>query len=192
MVNLVLTDKLRHALDEQMPGHGYTTHVPHTALSELHDLQSLLKGSRIHVSPPAEPSQEEAERKRVFRASMDTLAESLKERDYQAMLNAQGMTGPLLSSGNLTESSADLRILRNQISTIANVALSIFTAAMAAWYWLASWPLPHRILACLGSALALGCIEVLLYLRYVTKVDQAKAYDKRIPSRSIPKEKKGQ
>ncbi|ORY87550.1 endoplasmic reticulum-based factor for assembly of V-ATPase-domain-containing protein [Protomyces lactucae-debilis] len=120
---------------------------------------------------------------------METLAQQLHERDYQALLQDGSLHRPLLSGGNLAESAEDLRNLRNQLSTIVNVGLSIMTAAMAAWFWLSSWSLPTRVLACLGSALGLGCIEVFLYLRYVTKVDQAKAYDKRLPSNSKVKVK---
>lgn len=168
MLCLVITPKLRQAIDIAIPGHEYTDHVPVSVLLQYNlATRETLRGSRVY-HPPKQPKPVNVE----YQARMAALRETLEEREYQSII-----ASPVSSS--LASTNTELRELRNQISTILNVLISIFTAAMAAWYWTPHWRVGSRVLASLGSAIGLGSIEAFLYFRYLAKIEQSREYEER-------------
>lgn len=171
---LTTTPALLSIFDEQMPEHKFTNYFPVSLLEDaslgLTNLDDLLRGTKIYMAPkPAKVIDEKyAESRRLLR-------ERLEEESYQRMVE-----GPSVSS--LADNRNDLRELRNQLSTIVNVIISIFTAAMASWYWTSRWSTGGRVLTSLGSAIALGAIETFLYYRYRVKIEQGRAHEARIVS----------
>lgn len=173
---LKTTPRMLAFLDARIPDHKYRECFP-AALLEEHllgatELEDLLWGTSVYFPP--KPIKEVDEK---YAESMRILREKLEEADYQKMVD-----GPPISS--LADSRNDLRELRNQLSTIVNVMLSIFSAAMASWYWTSQWTTPGRVLASLGSAIGLGAIETFLYFRYRVKIQQGIQYDARMEMQS--------
>ncbi|CCG81534.1 protein of unknown function [Taphrina deformans PYCC 5710] len=168
-LRLRTTPQLLKVFDEKIPNHKYQTSFPTSILSEnslnLQNLTSLLQGTSIYIAPnpPKEINH-------AHEARMEELRQRLAEQDYQSLV----ATDPRSS---LAESSSELRLLKNQISTIVNVLISIVTAAMAAWYWTPHWRTGDRVLASFGAAIMLGSIEAFLYFRYLAKIEQGKEFD---------------
>lgn len=168
-LHLRTTPKLLSIFDQCLPGHQYQTIFPYSILSDerlaLHNLQDLLQGSSIYYAPKPEKAHNP-----VYERYMTTLRRAMDERDYQDMIEAK-------SSSVLAETRVELRSLKNQLSTIVNVLISIFTAAMAAWFWTPSWRISNRVIACLAAAVVLGAIETFLYLRYLQKIEQSRRHE---------------
>lgn len=101
---------------------------------------------------------------------MTALRHRMDEQDYQSLVSVD-------PHSSLADTRTELRELRNQLSTIVNILISIFTAAMAAWFWTPHWRVGHRVLCALGSAIGLGAIEAFLYFRFLVKIEQGKEYD---------------
>lgn len=179
---VTMTPELLQILNNKLPEHGYHDAVPIKVLLnpelELTNLPKLLNGVKLLYRPKAIPAVNEAHRTR-----MRQLKVALEEQQYQAMI-AQS------ANSSLAETRQELRIVKNQISTVINVLISIFTAAMAAWYWTTSWTTGNRVLAALMSSIVLGAIETFLYMRYLSKIDMHKEYNKKQGSGVTSKKKK--
>ena len=175
------TPALLGLLNEKLPGHQYRETVPLKVLLdpqlELKNVSELIRGSRILHAPKVEVQVNAA-----HRARMKQLQLSLEEKEYQDMIKQE-------SRSSLAETQQELKMLKNQLSTVINVGISIFTAAMAAWYWTASWSTSQRVLASLLSSVALGAIETFLYFRYLAKIDMQKAYSAKTDKVSVDKKK---
>lgn len=191
------TPALRAVFDERMPGHDYETSFPAALLldpvmADVPVLSRLLRGtSVVHPIPLREENEEQKRR-------MAALEADLSESSYQSLvspretLSASGLTiASVLPSTTDRDDRKQARLMRNQMSTIVNIAISMVTAAMAAWYWTpAQVGLPQRVLVCFASAIALGAAEVFLYVRYLVKIEQARDYDATITKQEKEKKKK--
>lgn len=170
-LSFCMTPALLETLNTLLPDHTYDTHVPISILLDpklgIGDLQSLLRGTKVWFPPKVAPVVNVD-----YQARMQRLREMLEERQYQSMVHT-----PVDSS--LASSRGELRELKNQLSTIVNIFISIFTAAMASWYWTPHWRPGSRVLAAFGSALGLGAIEAFLYFRYLAKIELSKRHDEK-------------
>lgn len=176
MLLLKTTPLLRKYFDEHIPKHTYQEAFPASLLDDsslgLSDLKTLLQGTRVYFQPKPDKVVNEQ-----YQERMRLLRERLDEESYQRMVSGG-------TNFALAETRNDLRELRNQLSTIVNVIISIFTAAMASWYWTTSWTTGSRVLSALGSAIGLGAIEAFLYFRYRAKIEQGKHFEAQTKSRS--------
>lgn len=185
-LHLRTTPALLAVFDEKLPEHKYETSFPAKILSDasFSGLASLLTGTAVYFPRLTETNQDEGG---GYRARMRALEASLAEASYQSLVapretvSASGLT---IASSCDTSDKEDERREKNQISTMINIAISMMTAAMAAWYWTPQGvSLPKRVLICFASAIALGAAEVFLYLRYLVKIDQGREYDRDVTQR---------
>lgn len=176
------TPELLLELDNRMPGHRYQIKFPSNLITDpihgLTDLKSLMRGIKVYHTPKA-PRPVNAD----YEARMQALRDRLEEQSYQSLVQDTAHSA-------LADTRSELRELKNQLSTVINVLISIFTAAMASWYWTPSWPVGSRVLASLGSAIGLGAIEAFLYFRYLAKIQQSNQREAKIKSRSRAKQTK--
>lgn len=196
-LRLCTTPALLAVFDEKLPGHGYGTSFPATLLLDpsFTGLADLLAGTSVYADKTVQADEPDT----GHRERMKAVEAELSESSYQALVAPRDTLSPsgLTIASLLEPSSADGsraaegRRLRNQVSTIVNIAISMMTAAMAAWYWTPQGVgLPKRVLVCFASAVALGAAEVFLYLRYLVKIDQGRQYDLNVTRREklvIPK-----
>lgn len=110
---------------------------------------------------------------------MEKLRLQEKENEYQRLVNPAPQYSTLYENSaapDITPAMAS-KELKNQITTIVNILISVASVAYAIWYWTeSSWKLPdsYRILLCLFFALLVLVAEVVVYLGYLNKIEEAR------------------
>lgn len=136
----------------------------------------MLRGTKV-VKPP-EP--EKPPKSPEFLAQMERLRAQAQEQEYQALV--KGLKEP----ASLSVDPADegeikpgqmAKEIKEQLSAIVNILLSVASVAWALWYWTASSmniSLATRTLLSLFGAGVILVAEVFIYTRYKFKVDDAR------------------
>lgn len=109
-----------------------------------------------------------------FRKQLETLRLQMEEKNYQTMLKRNGVT----LSSNSTDGEISLaqinRELKEQITTIFNILVSVVSVIWAIWYWSSSLAPQWRILLCLFFGILILIADVVVYSSYLRKIDEAK------------------
>lgn len=108
---------------------------------------------------------------------MESLRSQQQEKEYQELIG-----NTYQQEASITPGMA-VKELREQLSTIVNVALSVGSVAFAVWYWSGTsthWALPVRTLLALFSAILVLVAETVVYLGYKNKIEEAATVEKAI------------
>lgn len=118
-----------------------------------------------------------------FKQHLDNLRYKLKEKEYQKMIKTDSINNLALENGiddpndpNMTPSQINKQI-KEQVTTVFNILLSVISVVMAIWYWSRSssrFPIEIRILLCLFFGLLVLIAEVVVYNGYLQRLDEAK------------------
>jgi len=116
----------------------------------------LLEGSQIHL-----PQKPRRERNPEHEARMEGLRRRMEQQEYAAMTGQPQATpdAPLMKD--------EMRQIRQQMTLVVNVLVSVFATAFVTWFFSAAWSPEVRILLCLITALVVLVAEVGLYTIYV-------------------------
>ncbi|KAK9478050.1 endoplasmic reticulum-based factor for assembly of V-ATPase-domain-containing protein [Lipomyces japonicus] len=137
---------------------------------EGYDLINLLKGSSVYVPPKPEKKKDPE-----YEARMNQLRVRLQEQEYQDMIAS---TVPELSTSFLEP--FETKEFKQQISVIINVLFSVISVGFAAWTWGgASLNTGKRLLLSLFAAVVVLIAEVVLYMGYLQRVDDARKEERR-------------
>lgn len=139
--------------------------------------------AKLHVPKP--PAPKEKPKTKEFLEQMARLRQMQKEEEYQRLINpAPAYTS--LYEEKLTEKeltpAQENKQLKSHITTIFNILISVASVMYAIWYWTNSlWGLPvgHRVLMSLFFGLLVLIAEVVVYMSYLDKIEQAKVTERR-------------
>ncbi|CCK68296.1 Vph2p KNAG_0A06370 [Huiozyma naganishii CBS 8797] len=120
-----------------------------------------------------------------FKQHLDALRSKLDEQEYQKMVGNDHRD----SNGALGYNETDEWIspaqmskqIREQVTTVFNVLVSVASVVFAIWYWSKSskrFPTHIRILLCLFFGLLVLIAEVVVYNGYLKKIDEAKGKER--------------
>ncbi|KAK4192312.1 endoplasmic reticulum-based factor for assembly of V-ATPase-domain-containing protein [Podospora australis] len=200
-------EKLQANKDEpSLDGPAVGNPISHSQIVELwtalrnagrkeHSLESLLKGSRVYVPPPApkpEPSNE-------YKALMARLRREEEQRAYERMTspippretfsqrfpNSANMA-QAFASVNQPTNQADLgdddvtfNDVHRQVMLILNFMVSILGVAATLWVLARWWSTPARLFLTMGGSFVVGVAEVAVYSGYIWHLGEAKKQDKK-------------
>ncbi|KAK6463695.1 endoplasmic reticulum-based factor for assembly of V-ATPase-domain-containing protein [Scheffersomyces coipomensis] len=156
----------------------YTTYKPTKSLLQL------LSTTSLYI--PNKNIQDVIPKSKEFIKSMELLRLKVKEEEYQRLVNpAPSFTAlyeqELTNSDYISPAKAH-KELKSQITTIFNIFISVASVVYAIWYWTkSSWNLPdsYRILLCIFFGLLILVAEVVVYMGYLNKIEEAKLKERR-------------
>lgn len=140
-------------------------------------LLSLIRQTKLYT-PPYETYKQP--KTKEFLKMMERLRLEAQEAEYKRLIN------PAPEHSTLYDTTNDEYIspvqahkeLKNQLTTIVNVFISVGSVSYAVWYWTASsWGLrdSYRVLLTVFFGLLVLVAEVVVYMGYLNKIEEARA-----------------
>ncbi|KAK6455460.1 endoplasmic reticulum-based factor for assembly of V-ATPase-domain-containing protein [Scheffersomyces xylosifermentans] len=166
-------------------------YISHTDLINFYKIHKptatfidLVKLTSMHI-PNKNEKLEDYPKSKHFIKSMEKLRLQEKEKEYRRLVNPNPEYSTLYE-----ESYEDVPItpaqahkeLKAQMTTIVNILISVASVVYAIWYWTASsWGLQdsYRILLCIFFGLLVLVAEVVVYMGYLNKVEQARITERK-------------
>ncbi|CAK9436821.1 uncharacterized protein LODBEIA_P13430 [Lodderomyces beijingensis] len=147
---------------------------------ECHPTPSLL--GLIRKSKLVIPRYETSERPKTkeFVRQMERLRVEAREQEYKRLVNKTPEFGTLYENTDqeyISPAKAH-KELKNQLTTIVNIGVSVGSVSYAIWYWTgSSWGLKesYRALLTIFFGLLILVAEVVVYMGYINKIEEAKA-----------------
>lgn len=180
LINLIEVDKSIsiHALIELYGKHKDSKSNPQ------HDIQDLLRPLEFKFKEKRKPGSNYSPE---FRKQLDSLRYKLREKEYQDMIKEEPLINNIHDTRidnpdtiNLTPSQMN-RQIREQITTVFNILLSVVSVVFAIWYWSRSssrFPVEIRILLCLFFGILVLVADVVVYNGYLRKLDESKVKER--------------
>ncbi|CUM63320.1 uncharacterized protein PRCAT00000891001 [Priceomyces carsonii] len=183
----VLGSKLSSVEKEKLTSNAFISHeqlinffIDAKPTSTLLDLLSLTKMNITNMNE----SLKDRPKSLAFLKSMEILRLKAKEEEYQKLITPS--TGYLTLYENLdgyeiTPAKAH-KELKSQLTTIVNIFISVGSVVYAIWYWTeTSWRLEIglRVLLCLFFGLLILVAEVVVYMGYLNKIEEAKLKERK-------------
>lgn len=149
-----------------------------------YDIKHLLTPLEFQFKPQNVPGSNYSPE---FRQHLDNLRCKLREKEYQEMIKSNSTE--TLGLGNSVDDSntPDLtpsqinKQIKEQVTTVFNILLSVVSVIVAIWYWSGSssrFPVEIRILLCLFFGLLVLLAEVVVYNGYLQRLNEAKTKEK--------------
>jgi hypothetical protein len=150
----------------------YLTYIsPTDSKIELSDLTSNLE---FYQEPKKAKTYDQK-----FQRQLDHLRAKLEEEEYQSMIDKDHQFGES-NADNVTPAEMAKEV-KNQITAIANILLSVVSVAYAVWYWSNSsgyFSIGARVLMCLFFALLTLVADVAMMNAFNRRVEEAKEREK--------------
>jgi len=156
-----------------------------------HDLDHLLRGSRVYVPPPTP----KATKSPQYVALMARLREEEERRAYDRMVNppppvetfAQKFPGALTygaaavtkSPVSNEEDDVTYEDVNRQITLIINVLVTIIASSVTIWMAARYWATPARLALSMGCSVLIAAAEVAIYMGYIRRIKGAKTEEQR-------------
>lgn len=140
-------------------------------------LRKLLSPMEFKFKPKAVPrSQYTAE----FKKDLERLGLQQQENEYQDLIKRSQLGDRSLGSSGKNEGPTPSQMakeIREQMTTVFNVLVSVVSVVFAVWYWSGSstrLPLHYRVILCLFFGVLILVAEVVVYNSYLRKISDAK------------------
>lgn len=139
-------------------------------------LLSLIKQTKLYI-PPYETFKQP--KTKEYMRMMERLRLEAQEAEYKKLINPAPQHSTLYDTSNQEYISPVQahKELKNQLTTIVNVFISVGSVSYAVWYWTASsWGLKdsYRVLLTVFFGLLVLVAEVVVYMGYLNKVEEAR------------------
>ncbi|KAI5954691.1 VPH2 [Candida jiufengensis] len=157
--------------------------ITHTQLIQFYknnkptsSLLQLIKQTKLYL--PKYESYNQPKTKEFIK-QMERLRLEAKEKEYQKLINPSEKYETLYDNLN-QEYISPIKAhkeLKNQLTTIVNIFISVASVAYAMWYWTkSSWGLKdsYRVLLTIFIGLLVLIAEVVVYMGYLNKIEEAK------------------
>ncbi|CAG90444.2 DEHA2G09834p [Debaryomyces hansenii CBS767] len=145
-------------------------------------LIALIKSTK-HYTPNLNVSNKSTPKSKEFIKSMEQLRLKNKEEEYQRLIRPKQEFNTLYDNGSeeiITPAQAH-KELKSQLTTIVNILISVGSVVYAIWYWTdSSMKLQdgYRILLCLFFGILVLVAEVVVYMSYLNKIEEAKVKER--------------
>lgn len=116
-----------------------------------------------------------------FKRQLEHLKLQQEENEYQEMIKRDGLGYLKENTEELTPSQMSKQI-REQITTIFNILLSVVSVVWAIWYWSSSSTriaTHNRIFLCLFFGVLVLVAEIVVYNSYLKKIEEAKITERK-------------
>lgn len=146
-------------------------------------LHILTRNTSVYTQPaaPAQPKTPE------YLALMAKLRRQQEETEYYDLLggaaNSRALGYDAATGDDELTPGQQIKVVREQITTIFNIAISGAAVAYAAWYWsavYANWSVARRTLLAVFAFLLTVLAEVVVYLGYLRRVEDAKLKERKL------------
>lgn len=145
-------------------------------------LIALIKSTK-HYTPNLNVSNKSIPKSKEFIKSMEQLRLKSKEEEYQKLIRPKQEFNTLYDNRLeeiITPAQAH-KELKSQLTTIVNILISVGSVVYAIWYWTdSSMKLQdgYRILLCLFFGILVLVAEVVVYMSYLNKIEEAKVKER--------------
>ncbi|QHS74479.1 Vph2p [Saccharomyces paradoxus] len=115
-----------------------------------------------------------------FKKNLEFLKYQQQELEYQSMVKRSKSVFSLQEEDELTPSQINKQI-KEQVTTVFNVLVSVVSVVVAIWYWTGSstnFPVHVRLLLCLFFGILVLVADVVVYNSYLKKLEEAKVKEK--------------
>lgn len=131
------------------------------------ELSELTKNLQIYIPPPPKSSYTPE-----FAAQLAKLKIIQQEQEYQELINK----GNYKFDKDYISPSEFAKEVKNQITTIVNILVSVLSVVYAIWYWTDNYQFNQgtRVLLCLFFGILILVAEVVVFNSYIRKIDEAK------------------
>ncbi|CAI4587682.1 BAQ_1a_G0032090.mRNA.1.CDS.1 [Saccharomyces cerevisiae] len=140
-------------------------------------IKELLKPLEFEFKPKAVRGSHYSE---DFKKSLEFLKYQEQELEYQSMVKRSKSVFSLQEDDELTPSQINKQI-KEQVTTVFNVLVSVISVVVAIWYWTGSstnFPVHVRLLLCLFFGILVLVADVVVYNSYLKKLEEAKVKEK--------------
>jgi hypothetical protein len=170
-------DREKHAQEMELSkssAEDYASFISHKDLVVLskttsYSLSKLVVNLSIYHPPKAQPVPKTAE----YLKLMEQLRLQQQEREYQELVGTSFKS----EADRVETPGAMVKEVKEQLSTIVNVLLSVFSVGYAVWYWSGTsthWALPTRTLMSVFASLLVVVAETGVYLGYKYRISEAR------------------
>ena len=164
-INSILKAREKGELDDARLGNEW---IDHDLLIELGQefntpLRVLLQGTDVYFEPPVPETKSQ-----TYLDLMARLRLEQQEREYQELL------GNRAQPTQIKPDSIDAKQIKEEITTIFNILISVAAVAWAMWHWTVYMPVQVRTLASLFGAILILVAEVVVYMGYRRRVAEAR------------------
>lgn len=142
-------------------------------------LLALIKTTRM-VIPNKNIKNESLPKTKEFLESMELLRLKAKEEEYHRLVGTNQNVNALFTH-ELDEKpynpAREIKETKSHITTIFNILISVLSVVYAIWYWTdTSWKIKdsYRVLLCLFFGLLILVAEVVVYIGYLNKIEDAR------------------
>lgn len=188
MTQFALTPNLKNTLETCLPKDEYDTlksleYIQHSKLINIYEkyhptvtLLELIRQSKLYI--PNRNISITKPKTKEYLELMEKLRLQEKEKEYKQLVQPQAQFDTLYEPTveHITPAQMN-KELKNYITTIVNILISVASVVYAIWYWTdTSWNLPdsYRVLLCLFFGLLILVAEVVVYLGYLNKIEDAR------------------
>lgn len=140
-------------------------------------IKELLKPLEFEFKPKAVRGSHYSE---DFKKNLEFLKYQEQELEYQSMVKRSKSVFSLQEDDELTPSQINKQI-KEQVTTVFNVLVSVISVVVAIWYWTGSstnFPIHVRLLLCLFFGILVLVADVVVYNSYLKKLEEAKLKEK--------------
>lgn len=140
-------------------------------------IKELLKPLEFEFKPKAVRGSHYSE---DFKKNLEFLKYQEQELEYQSMVKRSKSVFSLQEEDELTPSQINKQI-KEQVTTVFNVLVSVISVVVAIWYWTGSstnFPIHVRLLLCLFFGILVLVADVVVYNSYLKKLEEAKVKEK--------------
>ncbi|AJS35167.1 CRE_HP_G0056350.mRNA.1.CDS.1 [Saccharomyces cerevisiae] len=140
-------------------------------------IKELLKPLEFEFKPKAVRGLHYSE---DFKKQLEFLKYQEQELEYQSMVKRSKSVFSLQEDDELTPSQINKQI-KEQVTTVFNVLVSVISVVVAIWYWTGSstnFPVHVRLLLCLFFGILVLVADVVVYNSYLKKLEEAKVKEK--------------
>ena len=140
-------------------------------------IKELLKPLEFEFKPKAVRGSHYSE---DFKKKLEFLKYQEQELEYQSMVKRSKSVFSLQEDDELTPSQINKQI-KEQVTTVFNVLVSVISVVVAIWYWPGSstnFPVHVRLLLCLFFGILVLVADVVVYNSYLKKLEEAKVKEK--------------
>ena len=140
-------------------------------------IKELLKPLEFEFKPKAVRGSHYSE---DFKKKLEFLKYQEQELEYQSMVKRSKSVFSLQEDDELTPSQINKQI-KEQVTTVFNVLVSVISVVVAIWYWTGSstnFTVHVRLLFCLFFGILVLVADVVVYNSYLKKLEEAKVKEK--------------
>ncbi|GAV55476.1 hypothetical protein ZYGR_0AV01070 [Zygosaccharomyces rouxii] len=195
MFQIKLNDQLKRHIEELKKGNANNSELDEILETDYISMESLIKlyeerwQNRIPLSQLLKPLNFQFKPKRIprsnykpeFKKYLEHLKLQQEEKDYQQLIRSDAGLSTYQDEEKPVTPAQINRELKEQVTTVFNILVSVISVSFAFWYWSGSssgMALHYRVLISLFFGILVLIAEVVVYNSYLQRISDARAKEK--------------